>query len=92
MPSQTESLEETQPAEYSGNPRQQFREIAEQMSMLQLSQRKIEELDSRKLQLSTAARGKTRSTRSTTNPTDDHQGDIVDCQCGWNEEEDDMVR
>ncbi|KAJ9635129.1 hypothetical protein H2199_008615 [Coniosporium tulheliwenetii] len=90
IPSQTESLEETQPVEYSGNAQQPFRGIAEQMSMFHLSQRKIDELDSRKLQLSTAARGKTRSTRSTTNLTNGQQGDVVDCQCGWNEEEDDM--
>lgn len=85
-------MEETQQASQSLNAALESKVIIGQLSMPKLSQKKIDELDSRRSNL-LPPRKHTLTPRRRS-PSSDLAGanDVVKCQCGWNEEEDDLVQ
>ena len=86
-----QSLEDTQQIMPSPGRAKTHDNIFSQMPTLQISQRKINELEAGRNALfppGKEARNLRRRSASA-DPMKEH--DIVVCQCGWNEEEDDMV-
>lgn len=79
---QAQNTEETQ---LVNSPVPQFdaMEIFSQMSRLQLSEAKAEDLEKRKSPRNT--RGKSKRVNES------GEGDTISCECGYNDEEDDMV-
>ncbi|OCK84967.1 hypothetical protein K432DRAFT_439681 [Lepidopterella palustris CBS 459.81] len=63
----------------------------DQMSALRLSQMKLEELDAKRNQILPPRRLSPSRRRRSTSIDLTGERDFVVCQCGWNEEEDDMI-
>lgn len=85
------SLEETQPMEATTWTLKPESVIVKDMSTLQLSQRKIAELDKRTTgrdRPTLKATPRNTQSQSPRQVTDSH---VVKCQCGWSGEDDDMV-
>jgi len=83
-PTQGQSLEDTQQVMPSPGHAKTHDNIFSQMPTLQILQQKINELEARRDALFPP-----RKEAASADPMNEH--DIVVCQCGWNEEEDDMV-
>ncbi|KAF2178333.1 hypothetical protein K469DRAFT_335916 [Zopfia rhizophila CBS 207.26] len=68
-------------------------DISEQMSILQLSQAKIQELETRRSNILPPRKHGLNVRRRSGSASADLGGecDVINCQCGWNEEEDDMI-
>lgn len=88
---QGQNLEDTQQVMPSPGRAKTHDNIFNQMPTLQISHQKINELEARRNALF-PPRKEARNLRrrsASADPMDEH--DIIICQCGWNEEEGDMV-
>jgi len=89
---QHQSLEETQPIDSMPQTLRPNENIPGSTAKVELSQTKVDELESYKRNDAALSGGGLRRVRESTESTIAlGDQDIVQCQCGWNEEEDDMV-
>jgi hypothetical protein len=88
---QGQSLEDTQQIMPSPGHERTDDNVFSQMPALQISRQKINELEVRRNHLFPSRKDAHNLRRRSTSVDPMNVNDIVVCQCGWNEEEDDMV-